>query len=96
MEEDWEKGIRAFFRDREYDVVGIGLRNTDGCAFSSGQSFLGLFADIVSTIRSCTGGLLVGGGVGFSVMSDVVMNSCPLDAGVYGDGEAVSPIFSVV
>jgi len=90
-EEDWEESIRAFFGEREYDVVGIGLRNTDDCAFSSGQSFLGLYARVVSIIKSCTGGLLVGGGVGFSVMNDTVMNGCPLDAGVLGDGEAVFP-----
>ncbi len=37
---DWELAIKQFFRHREFDLVGVTLRNTDDCVFTSRQSFL--------------------------------------------------------
>jgi radical SAM superfamily enzyme YgiQ (UPF0313 family) len=88
---DWRAAVAEFFAEAEYGLTGITLRNTDDCGFTSRQSFLGDFADTVSTIRAQTDGLVVVGGVGFSVMPEQVLGLCNADAGVWGEGEFVLP-----
>ena len=87
--DDWGSAISGFFDKTSFDLIGITLRNTDDCVFTSRQSFLGEFADIVSTIRKHTDALIVLGGVGFSTMPEQVLNLCEADAGVWGYGEFV-------
>jgi radical SAM superfamily enzyme YgiQ (UPF0313 family) len=87
----WEKepafAIARFFGGPEFGLVGITLRNTDDCAFTSRQSFLDEFAGIVHTVRGHTGAPVVLGGVGFSVMPERVLARCEADAGTWGEGE---------
>ncbi|MGD8997498.1 MAG: cobalamin-dependent protein [Anaerolineae bacterium] len=85
---DYGTAIADFFAGANFDLVGVTLRNTDDCAFTSRHSFLGLFADTVDSIRRYTDGLLVVGGVGFSVMPEEVLELSQADAGVWGDGES--------
>jgi hypothetical protein len=79
--------IARFFAGPEFDLVGVTLRNTDDCAFTSRHSFLDAFAGMVHTIRTHTGAPIVLGGVGFSVMPERVLARCEADAGVWGEGE---------
>jgi radical SAM superfamily enzyme YgiQ (UPF0313 family) len=88
-EEDCDSAIEEFFNKKEFDLVGITLRNTDDCAFTSRQSFLNDFAGIVDRIRKYTDGLLVIGGVGFSVMPGRILRLCKADIGIWGDGEFI-------
>jgi len=83
--------VDDFFSSKEYNLVGLSLRNTDDCAFTSRQSFVGELADLVSLIREKTNALVAVGGVGFSVMPELVMEVCRADAGVWGEGESVFP-----
>ena len=85
--DDWESSIVRFFGGRSVGLVGVTLRNTDDCAFSSRQSFLPEFADIVAAIRTETEAPVVVGGVGFSTMPEAALDSCGADAGIWGDGE---------
>lgn len=85
--EDWDSAIVSFLDRASFDLVGVTLRNTDDCAFTSRESFLGEFADMVNTIRKHTDAQIVLGGVGFSVMPEQVLKLCEADAGVWGDGE---------
>jgi len=66
--DDWSSAISSFFNEKDFELVGVTLRNTDDCAFTSRQSFLGEFIKMVNTIRKHTDALIVLGGVGFSVM----------------------------
>ena len=86
-EEDLNQALVDFFKGSEYGLVGLTLRNTDDCAFSSRQSFVAEFRDIVRAIRKHTNAALIAGGVGFSVMPEKILAVCDLDAGVWGDGE---------
>ncbi|MBN2372631.1 radical SAM protein [bacterium] len=86
---DYTPAIAGFFRDRNFGVVGVTLRNTDDCAFTSRQSFMNEFAGIINTIRIHTDAMIVVGGVGFSVMPEDVLGFCKADAGIWGDGEFV-------
>lgn len=95
--EDVPATIAGFFADDRYGLVGVTLRNTDDCAFTSRQSFLAPFVDIVSTVRRHTNAPIVVGGVGFSVMPERVLahvdrlSPGSVDAGVWGEGEFVFP-----
>jgi len=86
-EEQPETAIPGFFRGREYALVGISFRNTDDCSFATRESFLPGFSRIVETIRKHSGAPIVAGGVGFSVMPEIVMAITGVDAGIVGDGE---------
>ena len=89
--DDSRSAITGFFEAVPFDLVGVTLRNTDDCAFTSRQSFLGEFADTVNMIRHRTEGLIVLGGVGFSVMPEQILDHCEADVGVWGEGEFVLP-----
>jgi hypothetical protein len=91
----WEENARAaiatFLEGAEFGLIGVTLRNTDDCFFSSRQSFLAEFAGLVETIREHTDAPIVLGGVGFSVMPEQVLALSKADAGVWGEGEFVLP-----
>lgn len=88
-EDDCDCAIEKFFDKKEFLLIGITLRNTDDCAFTSRQSFLNDFIEIVKKIRKSTKGLIVFGGVGFSVMPEYILGLCKADAGIWGEGEFV-------
>ena len=90
-EDQWKKAIEEFLRREEPNLVGVSLRNTDDCAYTSGTSFLEEFAEQVSVIRQNTDAPIIAGGVGFSVMPEQVLTLCNADAGVWGVGEFVLP-----
>jgi tryptophan 2-C-methyltransferase len=86
-EEDVDAAIKNFFFAQSFDLVGLTLRNTDDCAFTSRQSFVGDFSDIVRNVKSGTDAMVVIGGVGFSTQPEAILSACPADAGICGDGE---------
>ncbi len=88
-EEDVDAAIENFFAAQNIDLVGLTLRNTDDCAFTSRQSFTGDFANIVSKIKALARAKVVIGGVGFSTQPEAVLSDCKADAGIRGDGEFV-------
>ena len=88
-EEDPDIAVKGFFDKKTCNLVGLTLRNTDDCVFTSRRSFLDGFSSIVSAVRDQTDALIVIGGVGFSTMPEKVMELCGADAGIWGDGEAV-------
>lgn len=85
--DDCNSAIIQFFRQNEFDLVGVTLRNTDDCVFTSRQSFLDPFGAMVKNIRQYSKGLIILGGVGFSVIPEEVLNLCGADAGIWGEGE---------
>jgi radical SAM superfamily enzyme YgiQ (UPF0313 family) len=85
--DDWEIAIASFLDKGKFDLIGITLRNTDDCVFTSRQSFLGEFADMVGAIRKRTDAWIVLGGVGFSVMPEQIMELTGADLGIWGEGE---------
>jgi radical SAM superfamily enzyme YgiQ (UPF0313 family) len=90
-EEKWHKAIAEFLHTSEFDLVCLTLRNIDDSAFTTRQSFIGDFTDIVREVRQHTEGVIVVGGVGFSIMPEQILALCGADAGVWGDGEFVLP-----
>jgi hypothetical protein len=90
-EEDAESTIAGFFNGPEFGLVGMTLRNTDDCVFTSRQSFLAGFLDLVKAVRKNSAAPIVLGGVGFSTMPGQVLSLADVDYGVWGDGEFVMP-----
>ena len=86
-EPDTENAIDEFFRRKDFDLVGVTLRNTDDCAFTSRKSFIKNFVGIVNSVCDKTGAVVLLGGVGFSTMPEQILEYCRADAGVWGDGE---------
>jgi radical SAM superfamily enzyme YgiQ (UPF0313 family) len=91
--EDVHRAIRGFFAGASFDLVGMTLRNTDDCAFTSRASFVDPFAALAKEVRRHTDARLVLGGVGFSVMPELVLgylereHDLVFDAGIWGEGE---------
>jgi radical SAM superfamily enzyme YgiQ (UPF0313 family) len=95
--EDVPSAIASFFAGASDSLVGITLRNTDDCAFTSRQSFVAPFVDMVGQVRRCSGAPIVVGGVGFSVMPELILAHLDemlpgsVDAAVWGEGEWAFP-----
>lgn len=91
----WEKdpdlAIRKFFKNSSFGLIGMTLRNTDDCAFTSRQSFLEDFLDLVKAVRKNTDAPIVLGGVGFSVMPEQILALSKADYGIWGEGEFALP-----
>jgi radical SAM superfamily enzyme YgiQ (UPF0313 family) len=79
--------IENFFKESSYDLVGITLRNTDDCAFSSSQSFLSEIKEISNQIQANTDGCIVFGGVGYSTMPILIHKMTSVKFGIRGEGE---------
>ncbi|MGC9971683.1 MAG: B12-binding domain-containing radical SAM protein [Bryobacteraceae bacterium] len=90
-EPDPHAAVARFLDSADFGLAGITLRNTDDCAFTSGQSFLAEFAGLVGAVRTHTDGVIVLGGVGFSVMPEAVLALSGAAIGVWGEGEFVLP-----
>jgi radical SAM superfamily enzyme YgiQ (UPF0313 family) len=86
-EDDARAAITGFFGSHEVGLVGVSLRNTDDCVFTTRQSFLNEFTDVVAAIRENTDAPVILGGVGFSSMPEAVLDLTGADAGIWGDGE---------
>jgi len=88
---DADQAIAGFFAgsvgSTQPGLVGMTLRNSDDCAFTSRHSFLDGFASLVSAVRLHTECPVVVGGVGFSVMPEQILTLSGADLGVWGDGE---------
>jgi tryptophan 2-C-methyltransferase len=93
-EDDPKSAIAEFFRDFEFRLIGITLRNTDDCAWTSRQSFLPGFVDLAATVRNASDAPIVLGGVGFSVLPEQILDLCGADFGIWGEGEFALPQLS--
>ena len=91
--EEPSQAIAGFFKGACFDLVGMTMRNTDDCAFTSRASFVDSFAELARQVRRQTDARLVMGGVGFSVMPELVLaylereRGLAFDAGIWGEGE---------
>jgi radical SAM superfamily enzyme YgiQ (UPF0313 family) len=87
FERDWAAALRKELRNIEPLVVGLTVRNTDDCSFASKKSFLPWICDVVSELKKLTTTRIVLGGVGFSVMPEMILRMTGADFGIVGDGE---------
>jgi len=89
FETNWRAALAWELRENEPLVVGLSVRNTDDSCFATRRSFLPWISEVVAEVKRLTGAFVLLGGVGFSVMPDVVLRLTQADAGIAGDGEEV-------
>ncbi len=89
FETDWKAALKRELESDEPLAVGLSVRNTDDCSFSSRESFLPWIRDVVAEVKRLNQAYVILGGVGFSVMPAVVLRFTKADAGVAGDGEEI-------
>ncbi len=87
FEKDWRACLQRELKADDILFVGVSVRNTDDCSFISGKSFLPWIHEVVTEIKKHTEAPVFLGGVGFSVMPDIVVQATGADGGIEGDGE---------
>ncbi len=87
-ENDPAAAIARFFSGSEFGLIGVTLRNTDD---AGGHSFLREFTQTTAEIRRHTAAPVILGGVGFSVLPELVLQQTAADGGVWGEGEFAFP-----
>ncbi len=91
FEKDWAGAIEKEIKNCEPVAVGLAVRNTDDCSFSTRKSFLPWICDVVRKVRSFTEAHVILGGGGFSVMPEAILGMTRADFGISGDGEEAMP-----
>ncbi len=89
--EDPAAAIASFFKNSDHRLVGATLRNSDDCAFTSRESFLGEFAKVTEKIRAATDAPIFLGGMGFSTMPEPVLSLTDAEGGIWAGGEFAFP-----
>ncbi len=87
FETDWKASLQRELKCDEPLVVGLSVRNTDDCSFTSRKSFLPWIRDVVTESRKFTGVPVILGGIGFSTIPEAVLRATQADGGIEGDGE---------
>ncbi|MDP2919335.1 MAG: radical SAM protein [Dehalococcoidia bacterium] len=87
FERDWRASLHKVLKSTEVLFVGVSVRNTDDCSFISGKSFLPWIRDVVGEVKKHTDAPVFLGGVGFSIMPEVVVQATGADGGIEYDGE---------
>ena len=87
FETDWEVALQKELGDYEPLALGLSVRNTDDCSFVSRKSYLPWISDVVAKVKRLSRAYVLLGGVGFSVIPEVVLSLTKADAGIDGDGE---------
>ncbi len=90
-EVDPKSAINQFFKSSDFGLIGMTLRNTDDCAFTSRQSFIREFTELVTTVWENSSAPIALGGVGFSIMPESILAHSKADFGVWGEGEFALP-----
>ena len=88
--EDVKGDIRAFFKDRKPDLVGVTIRNLDDVFHSI--FFLPGVKTIIDELKECAEAPIVLGGSGFSIAPEQVLDYFGVDLGVAGEGEEALPM----
>ena len=87
FETDWKASLQRELKDDEPIAMGLSVRNTDDCSFTSRKSFLPWIREVVSEVKKFSDAPVFLGGVGFSTLPEAVLRATKADGGVEGDGE---------
>ena len=90
--ENYRKAIDEYFSKESVLAIGITIRNTDDCYLLSQDFFLTEIREIVGYLKTKTDVPIILGGVGFSIMPEIILKYCELELGIKGDGEEVLPL----
>ena len=69
------------------DIIGLSIRNIDNMDEANVKTFIEDIREIIGIIRSCSKGLIVLGGSGFTILPGEFMSRLDADFGIVGEGE---------
>lgn len=93
LEEDPYAAIKIAVKERDYDLIGISLRNIDPLA-NKNVSLVPPFLTLISLLRTLTPqSKIIVGGTGFSLFPQELMEMAKPDFGLIGEGEIAFPAF---
>jgi len=87
----YQERLRAHLT-KEIKAVGISVRNIDDSLLGSHNFYLPHIKEITEWIQREADVPVILGGVGFSVMPEVIMEYCGAEFGIQGDGEEALPL----
>jgi hypothetical protein len=79
---DFKADIARYCQRQRPDFWGVTMRNTDDVYFSSQHSFVDKVRDIVQSLREQCPVPITMGGVGFSIMPELILEHCGADFGL--------------
>lgn len=78
------------------DVIGLSIRNIDNSDEAALKTFVGDIGELITAIRRRSGGLIVLGGSGFTILPGEFMNCLDADFGVIGEGERLAILLAAL
>lgn len=84
---DPREELARSFRNREYVLIAVTIRNIDDSYFPSQDFCLQRTKTLIDQIRGLTETPLVLGGAGFSVRPEAALAYCGVELGIQGEGE---------
>ncbi len=87
FETDWKAALARKLNESEPLAIGLTVRNTDDCSYVTRKSFLPWISEVIDEVRQQTRAFVLLGGVGFSIMPELILRLTRADAGIAGDSE---------
>ncbi len=84
---DPREELARSFRNGEYLLIAITIRNIDDSYFASQDFCLQRTKALIDQIRGLTEAPLILGGVGFSIRPEAALSYCGVEIGIQGEGE---------
>jgi len=72
------------------DIIGLSIRNIDNIDEANTKTFIGEIRDLIGIIREHSGGFIVLGGSGFTILPGEFMSRLDADFGIIGEGSGSS------
>jgi len=95
-QEDWKKACDEYFSQNSPDAIGVTIRNTDDCFFSSKDFIIPGIKEIINYIKARSPAPIILGGAGFSLMPEKILEYLDLQLGIVGEGEESLPMLMEV
>lgn len=93
LKEDPYAAVKTAVKEKDYDLIGISLRNIDPLA-NKNVSLVPPFLTLISLLRTLTPqSKIIVGGTGFSLFPQELMERAKPDFGLIGEGEIAFPAF---
>lgn len=92
LTKNYQKIIASYLDKSKVNAIGITIRNIDDSLFGTQNFYLPVVKEIIKYIKERINVPLILGGVGFSVMPEMIMEYCGADFGIQGDGEESFPL----
>jgi radical SAM superfamily enzyme YgiQ (UPF0313 family) len=91
FEQNPARGIETELERREYDVIGLSVRNIDNNDMQTPVFFIKDLPPLIDTVRKCTDAPVVLGGASLAVMPEEILRTTGATCAVIGDGEVTFP-----